>query len=97
MAEHIVPPRVYVVIYLSLLALTVLTTSLSFVNLGAYHTIVGIIIASCKAALVFLFFMHLLYSTRLTWVIVLGALFWLGIILVLTMSDYWTRHLLTTA
>ena len=71
-------------------------SSVSFVDLGAYHTIVGVIIASCKAALVFLFFMHLLYSTRLTWVIVLGALFWLGIILVLTMSDYWTRHLLTT-
>jgi len=95
MAEHIIPPRVYLTIYLCLIALTVLTVGVSFLNLGAYHTIVGVIIASCKAALVFLFFMHLLYSTRLTWVIVLGALFWLGIILVLTMSDYWTRHLLS--
>jgi len=44
-----------------------------------------------KAVLVILFFMHVKYSTRLTWAVVVGSVFWLGILLVLTMSDYLTR------
>ena len=48
-------------------------------------------IAMFKATLVVLFFMHVKYSTRLTWAVVLGAIFWLGILLTLTMTDYLTR------
>ena len=48
-------------------------------------------IAVFKATLVVLFFMHVKYSTRLTWAVVVGSVFWLGILLVLTMSDYLTR------
>ena len=35
--------------------------------------------------------MHVKYSPRLTWVVVIGSVFWLGILLTLTMSDYLTR------
>jgi cytochrome c oxidase subunit 4 len=38
-----------------------------------------------------LFFMHVKYSTRLTWVVVIGGVFWLGILLTLTFGDYLTR------
>jgi cytochrome c oxidase subunit 4 len=41
--------------------------------------------------LVVLFFMHVKYSTRLTWVVVAASVFWLGILLALTMGDYLTR------
>ena len=41
--------------------------------------------------MVVLFFMHVKYSTRLTWAVVIGSVFWLGILLALTMSDYLTR------
>jgi len=44
-----------------------------------------------KATLVVLFFMHVKYSTRLTWAVVLGSVFWFGILIALTMSDYLTR------
>ena len=54
--------------------------------------IVALIIASAKAGLVFAFFMHLLYSHKLTWLFALGALFWLGILMGLSMSDYLTRQ-----
>jgi cytochrome c oxidase subunit 4 len=48
-------------------------------------------IAVLKATLVVLFFMHVKYSTRLTWLVIAGSVFWLGILLALTFSDYLTR------
>jgi caa(3)-type oxidase subunit IV len=57
-----------------------------------WHTVVGLTFAVCKAVLVALFFMHLLSSSRLTWIVVGGGLFWLGILMALTLADYLTRH-----
>jgi cytochrome c oxidase subunit 4 len=76
----------------ALIALTVLTVGVSFLDLGAWHTVVGLTIACCKALLVAFFFMHLLSSTRLTWVVAVAGLFWLGILIGLTLSDYLTRY-----
>ena len=45
-------------------------------------------IAVTKATLVVLFFMHVRYSSRLTWVIVVSGFFWLGIMFLFTLSDY---------
>ena len=64
---------------------------LSFVELGEWHTVIGLIIASAKTLLVVLFFMHVWYSTRLTWVVVLSGLFFLAIMLGLTLTDYMSR------
>lgn len=55
------------------------------------NTIVAMTIASAKATFVVLYFMHVRYSSRLVWVIVASALFWMGILFALTLSDYWTR------
>ena len=49
-------------------------------------------IAVLKATLVVLFFMHVKYSSRLTWAVVLGSVFRLGILLTLTLGDYVTRN-----
>ncbi len=62
---------------------------------GALNTVVALAIACTKATLVVLFFMHVKYSTRLTWAVVLGSVFWLFILLALTFNDYLTRHILT--
>jgi cytochrome c oxidase subunit 4 len=56
---------------------------------------VALLIAFFKASLVILFFMHVKYSTRLTKIVVVAGIFWLGILLVITMTDYVSRHMMT--
>lgn len=91
MAEHIVPRRTYYVIFAALLALTYVTVQVSILDLGLLNTVAALGIAGLKAVLVVLFFMHVKYSTRLTMLAVIGGIYWLGILLVLTLSDYLTR------
>jgi cytochrome c oxidase subunit 4 len=91
MPDHIVPTRVYYVVFAALMAGTYLTVQAAYFDLGAFNTVVAVGIAVIKATLVVLFFMHAKYSTRLTWGAVAGSLFWLGILFVLTFSDYLTR------
>ena len=93
--SHIVPKRTYYSIYVILLVCTYLTWQVAFFDLGVLNTVAAVTIAVFKAVLVILFFMHVRYSTRLTWVVVIGSVFWLGILLVLTFSDYLTRARLT--
>jgi cytochrome c oxidase subunit IV len=91
MSQHIVPRSTYVAIYLALMVLTAVTTGVAFFDLGLANPVVALSIAVLKASLVVLFFMHMRWSSRLTMVVAGSALFWLGIMLVLTMSDYATR------
>jgi cytochrome c oxidase subunit IV len=92
MSEHIVSVRVYVTIFLVLLVGTALTVAAAFVEFpGPLNTIVALTIAVAKATFVVLYFMHVRYSTRLVWVIVASALFWMAIMFALTFSDYSTR------
>ncbi len=95
MTDHILPKRVYYTIFGILMLGTYLTVQIAFFDLGRLNTVVALTIAVLKATLVVLFFMHVKYSTRLTWAVVLGSIFWLGIMFVLTMSDYLTRAWLT--
>jgi len=88
---HILPKRVYYTIFAILMFCTYLTVQIAFFDLGVLNTIAALGIAVFKATLVALFFMHLKYSPRLTWAVVLGSIFWLGILIALTMSDYLTR------
>ena len=92
MSERVIPQSTYYRVFGTLIVLTFLTVGLSFLELGEWHTVAGLIIAICKAALVALFFMHLLSSQRLTWIVLGAGLFWLGVLMVLTLSDYLTRH-----
>ena len=94
MSEPITPTRTYYSVFAALIALTLLTVGVSFLNLGAWHTTVGVLIGAVKATLVGLFFMHLWHSSRASWLAVLAGLFWLGILMVLTLSDYLSRQVL---
>jgi cytochrome c oxidase subunit IV len=91
MSSHIVPRSTYYLIFLVLMVCTAITIAVAFVDLGPLNTPVALGIACAKAVLVVLFFMHVKYSTRLTWAVVVGSVFWLGILLVFLMSDYLTR------
>lgn len=91
MSEHIVPRRTYYLVFLALIAGTYLTVQASYIDLGRFNPYIALTIAVIKATLVVLFFMHVRYGTRLTWVVVFSGVFWLGILLALTMSDYLSR------
>jgi cytochrome c oxidase subunit 4 len=91
MQDHIVPKRTYFAIFISLLALTGLTTGMAYVDLGQWNTIVALIIACCKATLVVLFFMHLRWSPRTMRVVLLSAILWLAILISLTTTDFFSR------
>jgi cytochrome c oxidase subunit IV len=82
----------YYLIFGALLALTLVTVLVSRLHLGEWHTPVGLVIAAGKTALVAVFFMHLPTSNRLTWLAFAGGLFWLSILIGLTLSDYQTRQ-----
>jgi cytochrome c oxidase subunit 4 len=91
MPDHIIPVRVYYGIYAILMLCTGLTVGVAFVDLGPWNIVAALTIAVFKATIVVLFFMHVKYSTRLTWAVVIGSVFWLGILLALTLGDYLTR------
>jgi cytochrome c oxidase subunit IV len=90
--EHVIVPKsTYATIFAVLVVLTGLTTGVAFVDLGLLNPVVALSIAVLKGSLVVLFFMHVKYSSRMVWVVGGAALFWLGILLVLILSDYATR------
>jgi cytochrome c oxidase subunit IV len=92
MSEHILSSKLYVGIWITLLCLTVITAGVSFIDLGPLNTVVALVIATFKALLVVLFFMHVKYaSERVTKIVVVAAVFWLFILLALSMADYVTR------
>ncbi len=87
-----ITPKLYYVIFAALIVLTVLTVGASFLDLGgAGHTIAGLAFGAVKAGLVILIFMHLINSGRFIWLVLAAGLFWFGIMVVLTLSDYLTR------
>ena len=82
----------YLAVFVALLVLTALTTGVAFIDLGGIGNVaVALTIAVIKAVLVALYFMHLHYSSRLTMVFAAAGIFWLGIMIVLTLSDYLSR------
>lgn len=91
MSVHIVSKNLYYRIFATLMVLTMITIGVAFINLGRLNTIIALSIAVSKATLVILYFMHVRYSPRLIWVVVVAGLFWLGIMIALTLGDYLTR------
>lgn len=91
--EHpIVPRRTYFLIYLILLILAAATVGVAFIDLGnVINTVLAMTIASIKAALVILFFMHVRYSGPLVRLFAVAGLVWLIILIGLTFTDYLSR------
>ena len=89
--SHIVPQKIYFLIFATLVCLTLITVDVAFYNLGFLNLWVALVIATFKATIVVAYFMHVKYSSKLTWVFAIAGVFWLVILFVLTFSDYLTR------
>jgi cytochrome c oxidase subunit 4 len=90
--EHIVKPPVYVAVAVALYILTVITVWAAWIDLGKIlNTIIALSIASFKASLVALFFMHLKYESKLLWLMILIPIIILLILLALPIVDVITR------
>lgn len=91
MSEHIVSKTIYFLIFGALMVLTVITYVVALYDFGPMNVVIALAVAVTKAVLVVLFFMHVRYSNRLTKIVVIAGFFWLAILIVLTLSDYFTR------
>jgi cytochrome c oxidase subunit 4 len=83
--------KIYLRTTAALLGLLALTIGAAYIDLGPLNTVVAMTISLAKGLLIILFFMHVRSSNRLIWIAAATGFFWLGIMLVLAMSDYMTR------
>lgn len=95
MAEARASIRTYLIVYVLLLGLMGLTTGLAYVDLTRWSATVAMAIAGGKAVLVLLYFMHLRYSSRMSWVFAGLGLYFVGILILMTMNDVRTRSWLS--
>ena len=91
MTGHVDSVKTYALVFAGLIAATVATTAVAFVDLGAFSVVAALTIAVCKMLLVALFFMHVRHSDKLTRLVLVGGLLWLGILIFMTLSDFVTR------
>lgn len=97
-AHHIVPVRVYVGIIIILMVLTYLTVKVAYVNLGGlWNLVVALGLATAKATIVALWFMHVRYSGKLVQLTIVTALLFLMLMIFGVLMDVWTRHNVTPA
>lgn len=89
--HHIVGPRTYLLVYITLLVFTGITVAAAFVNLGIFNPIIALAIASLKGVVVILFFMHVFFQTKLIKMTVAAGFFTFMILITMTLSDYISR------
>jgi cytochrome c oxidase subunit 4 len=90
--SHVVPTlKLYITIFLALMVGTALTVWVAFFDLGPLNNVVMLAVAVTKATLVVLYFMHVRWSSKLTWIIAASGFFWLLIMFTFTLADYMTR------
>jgi len=87
----VTPIRTYVLIWLTLTILTFVTFYVSTINLGPFNIVVALGIAAFKMTLVIWFFMHVRTDNPLTKLFVFAGFFWMAILLVMTLGDYFSR------
>ncbi len=79
--------RTYIFVWAALLCLTVITWAVSYLQLGLFNAVVALTIASVKASLVALFFMHLKSEKKLVWTFALLPLGFLALLILGTLTD----------
>ncbi|RMH73826.1 MAG: hypothetical protein D6675_01370 [Gemmatimonadetes bacterium] len=89
--EHHIPLWVFVNVFLALIVLTGITVWVSTFDFGPLNLVIAMAVATVKATLVGLFFMHLYYDNKMyMFVFILGVLF-VGVFITLTMYDTMRR------
>jgi cytochrome c oxidase subunit IV len=88
---HVTPLSTYLIVFALLMVMTALTVAVAYIDVGPLNTVIALSIASFKATIVILYFMHVKHASRLTKLLVVTGLFFLAILLGETMIDYATR------
>ena len=91
MSGHVASVKLYYAVFAALIVGTLLTVLVASVDLGPLNNVVMLTVAFTKALLVILFFMHVRWGSRLTWVIAGSGFVWLIIMFSLTLADYMSR------
>jgi cytochrome c oxidase subunit 4 len=91
MSHPVVPIKVYVGVFLALITLTITTVVVSKIELGEYNFVAAMTIAVIKGTLVILFFMHVKQASAMTKLFVVAGFFWMAIMFVFVLSDYFSR------
>lgn len=91
MTEPILSSKSYVLAYVGMMALLLLSVLLAFINLGWVNMFVALVIAAMQASLLALVLMHGLFEKVLVRLVMGGALLWFLILATLTFADYITR------
>ena len=89
--HHIVTPFQYMLVFGTLLLFTGITVGAAYVELGVLNPIVALGIASFKAVVVILFFMHVKYQSRLVKITVAAGFFTFLVLITMTLTDYMSR------
>ena len=90
--SHQASPRLYLAIFGALLVLTGLTVLVAYRDFGALNTPIALTIAVVKATLVVLYFMHVRWSSQLTWAFVASGFLWLALLIGFTVMDFGARE-----
>jgi cytochrome c oxidase subunit IV len=94
--HHVVPVKTYLAIFSALMVGTALTVFVAQFNFAKYfgplNILIALTVASIKATLVILYFMHVAYSSKLTKVVIGAGIFWFAILIIMTITDYRVRH-----
>jgi len=88
---HVAPLSMYYAVFGALMVGTAITVAVAYLDLGFLNTAVALGIAVTKATLVVLYFMHVRWASRLTWVVIAASVFWLLLMFSIGMTDYLSR------
>lgn len=88
---HVLPVKIYAGVWISLLVLTLITVKVSYLDFGVFNLVVAMGIASLKAILVVLFFMHLKYDEPFNVVVFVSSFAFLAVFFMLTLADTMER------
>jgi cytochrome c oxidase subunit 4 len=91
MSEIVESPKLYLLIFGTLMIMTLVTVGAAFIDFGPFNIIIALSIAIFKAVLVILFFMHVRHRDHLTWIYVSAGFYWLLILIIITMTDFISR------
>ncbi len=91
MSQHVISLKTNLLVFAALMILLVATIGVAYLDLGSVGLAIAMIIATTKAVLIILYFMHVRFASRITWIFSSAAFFWLLIMLALSLNDYLTR------
>lgn len=89
--HHIVTPKTYTIVFVTLLTFTGITVWAAFINLHIFNPVIALAIACTKAVIVILFFMHVFFQSKLVKMTVAAGFFTFLILITMTLSDYISR------